>query len=257
MQPQSLVITLLALLLLLVPAVVVWRIVRATQYTPKQAVFWLFAKAFTQILWRAKVEGSFPKTEDGKAVVICNHRSSIDPFFIQTSLDRVVHWMVAREYCEHWLFGPFIRIAEVIPVNRGGVDIASTKSAIRYAAAGGMVGMLPEGRINTTDELMLAVRPGAIIVALKAHAPIVPCFIEGAPYKGTVWSPFFMRARVRVWFGPPIDLSSDYGQERNPEVVQRRLKQCIRAIAKLAGQEDFEVVVAGRHWHSKSTDPDE
>ena len=50
--------------------------------------------------------------------------------------------------------------------------------------------MLPEGRINTTDEFMLPVRPGAIVVALKAGAPIVPCYIEGAPYRGNPLEPF-------------------------------------------------------------------
>ena len=34
--------------------------------------------------------------------------------------------------------------------------------AIRLAAEGGLVGMFPEGAINTTDEFMRPVRPGGM-----------------------------------------------------------------------------------------------
>ncbi|MHB0957562.1 MAG: lysophospholipid acyltransferase family protein [Pirellulaceae bacterium] len=250
----------LALLMLVTALIfvggIVWfiRVVRSTHYTALQTFFWLLAKFLTRVIWRAKIDGPFPIPGEGKAVIICNHRSSVDPFFVQVSLRRVVHWMVAREYCVHPLFGFVLRVAQVIPVNRGGIDTASTKAAIRIVSAGGMVGMLPEGRINTTEEFMLAVRPGAVLVALKARAPIVPCYIEGAPYRGTPWSPFLMRARTLVRYGQPIDLSPYYGRERESEVVRQLLVQCVSAIAELAGRTGFEPQLAGRQWKWKATE---
>jgi 1-acyl-sn-glycerol-3-phosphate acyltransferase len=255
MDARLAIITLLVIMLLLLPVACLALVARRTHYTLAQTFYWLFAKLLVRFLWRTTVEGTFPVPADGKAVIICNHRSSIDPFFIQTSVDRVVHWMVAREYCEHWFFGFFMRIAEVIPVNRAGIDTAATKLAIRLVAQGGMVGMLPEGRINTTDQLMRPVRPGAVIIALKAKAPIIPCYIEGAPYyRDIVWSPFFMRARVRVRFGQPMDLSAYHGQERDPEVVKHVLKESVQAIARLAGEEDYDVVLAGRQWKADTSE---
>jgi 1-acyl-sn-glycerol-3-phosphate acyltransferase len=221
---------------------------RSTQYTTLQTFFWLLAHFFARIMWRAKIDGEFPIQGQGNAVIICNHRSSIDPFFVQIALRRVAHWMVAREYCVHPILGPLLRIAEVIPVNRGGIDTASTKAALRIVANGGLVGMLPEGRINTTDEFMLPVRPGAIVVALKAGAPIVPCYIQDAPFRGTPWSPFLMRAHVRVRYGQAIDLSPYYGREKDGELVRALLVQCVKAIAALADRPDFEPRLAGRQW---------
>ncbi len=249
MNPWLVTLSVFALLVLLIA---VWyiRIVRSTQYTPSQTFFWLLATFLTRVLWRAKIEDPFPIAGQGNAVVICNHRSSVDPFFVQVSVVRVVHWMVAREYCEHPILGFFLKIAQVIPVNRGGIDTASTKAAIRIVSEGGMVGMLPEGRINTSDKFMGSVRPGAIIVALKGQAPIVPCYIENAPYKGTTSSPFFMRARSRVRYGKPIDLSPYYGQEKDAELVRKLLIQCVSAIAELAGRPDFVPELAGRRWKS-------
>jgi 1-acyl-sn-glycerol-3-phosphate acyltransferase len=247
MGPWQIVLLIVALLTVALLAALLG-IVRTTHYSVSQTVVWLWTKLLTRILWRTTVEGTFPIGDEGNAVVICNHRSSIDPFFVQISIRRVIHWMVAREYCEHPFFGFFLGIAEVIPVNRGGIDTASTRAAIRVVAAGGMVGMLPEGRINTSDKFMQPVRPGPVLVALKGRAPIVPCYIEGAPFKGTVWSPLFMRAKTRVRFGQPIDLSPYYGQEKDEALVRRLLIECVSAIAALAGRDDFVPEVAGRKW---------
>ncbi|NLX55471.1 MAG: 1-acyl-sn-glycerol-3-phosphate acyltransferase [Planctomycetaceae bacterium] len=231
-------------------------VVRSTSYTVLQTFFWLLAKFYTRIMWRARIVDPFPLDADSNGVVICNHRSSIDPFFIQVSVRRVIRWMVAREYCEHPMFGFFLRIAEVIPVNRGGIDTAATKAAIRIVSEGGVVGMLPEGRINTTEQFMNPVRPGAILVALKARAPIIPCYIEGAPYRGTAWSPFLMRARARVRYGQPIDLSPYYGREKDSQLVRHLLFQCVKAIAELAGRPDYEPQMAGRKWRPDLLDTD-
>src|SRR5439155_13555408 len=136
----------------------------------------------------------------------------------------------------------------VIPVSRGGVDTAATKAAIRIVSRGGLVGMLPEGRINMTDEFMLPVRPGAALVALKAGAPIVPCYIQGSPYRRYPWSPVLMPARVVVHFGSPVDLSEFYGREGEAGVAQEALAKTLKGLSKLAGQEGLEPRVAGRKW---------
>jgi len=159
-----------------------------------------------------------------------------------------VHWMVAREYCEHWAFRSFLRVCEVVPVNRGGIDTAATKAAIRITSQGGLMGMLPEGRINMTQELLLPARPGAALVALKARVPVVPCYIRGAPYRRHAWSPFFMPAKVEVLFGEPIDLSEFYDREQEPGVVQQSLLRILKALAVLADEPNFEPQIAGRNW---------
>ena len=238
---------LLALLLLVAAGAVIY-VARHSDYTVVQSALWLIAKVLVRTLWRTRVENRLPRLDGCGGVVICNHRSSVDPFFVQTSVYRVIHWMVAKEYFRLPFVGWFLRQATAIPVNRGGIDTASTRSAIRLVSEGGLVGMFPEGRINQTDKLMQSVRPGAILVALKGHGKILPCYIEGAPFKETVWSPFFMRARVRVRFGEPIDLSPYFGQEKDAQLVRRLLIQAVQAIARLAGQEDFQVEVAGRRW---------
>jgi 1-acyl-sn-glycerol-3-phosphate acyltransferase len=159
--------------------------------------------------------------------------------------------MVAREYCESPALKWFLGSCEVIPVRRGGIDTAATKAAIRMAASGEVVGMLPEGRINMSEELLLPARPGAALVALKARVPIIPCYIQGAPYRRYPWSPFIMPARVEVRFGAPIDVEPWLANGDDTAAAQLTL-HALKAIAALAGQPEFEPSLAGRSW--KPTD---
>lgn len=92
----------------------------------------------------------------------------------------------------------------VIPTNRSGLDLNSTKLAIQYAKAGRLVGMFPEGKINISPDPLLPIRGGAAMVAIKTGVPVIPLYIEGSPYRRTVWSPLLMPARVRITFGEPI-----------------------------------------------------
>lgn len=221
---------------------------RKTSYSPVQMVFFLIAWGLTRLMWRTRSPRSLPLPKGQGAVLVCNHKSSIDPFFIQVVAHRKVHWLVAREYCQKGLIGWFLRSCEVIQAGRTGIDTAATKAAIRYASQGDLVGVFPEGRINTTGDFMLPVRPGAALMAIKAKAPILPCYIEGAPYNGSAASPLFMRARVNVQFGEIIDTSPYHDRELNIELLQELTRRCVREIARLAGKPDYEPVFAGRKW---------
>lgn len=223
--------------------------VRRSRYSPCQLLFLFLATLLTRLWWRAGGSRRLPDAAAGGAVVVCNHRSSVDPFFIQTIADRPTHWMVAREFCEHPAFAWFLLgICEAIPVGREGIDTRATRTCIRLAAEGGIVGVFPEGRINMTERFMLPGRPGAVLIALRARVPIIPCYIEGSPYDRVPWSPFFMPARVRLRIGEPLDLSAWYDQEPDKEVVQRLMLDCLNSIRRLADCEAGEAQLAGRDW---------
>lgn len=221
---------------------------RRMPYTPAQSILLGWSKLFTRILWRASISGPLPIRPGEGAVIISNHRCPFDPAFIVLGVDRIMHWMVAREYCEHWFMGKFLKPFEPIPTNRGGVDTAATKLIIRYAEQGELVGVFPEGRINTTDRLMLPGRPGVAMIALKARVPVIPCYIEGSPYTGTPLGCLLMPAKSRVVVGRPIDLSAYYGRENEREVLEELTKRFMRAIAALADQPDYEPELAGRFY---------
>ncbi len=224
-----------------------WRRMRHYSLTSVQWFFYSINYAMVRVLWRAHISGPLPIASNQGAVIVCNHRSPIDPCFIETATRRVVRWMVAKEYCVHWSFRWFLSMAEVIPVSRGGIDTMATKMAIRYTQNGGLVGMFPEGRINTTPAVLLPGRCGAALVALHARVPVIPCFISGSPYRGSVPECIIMPAKVELRIGRPIDISDYYDRPDDREVHRQLTRRFLSEIAKLAGQADFEPTVAGRN----------
>ena len=241
-----------AVVLILLAAAIIGAVVmyfRRSPYTVAQASLLALSGLFTRFLWRSQVVGTFSIPQEQGVVIVSNHRCPFDPAFIALGVNRVMRWMVAKEYCEHPLMGPFLRPFGPVPTSRAGHDTAATKMIIRYAQEGDIVGLFPEGRINETDQFMLPGRPGVAMIALKARVPVVPCYIEGAPYNPRyILGCMLMPARVRVIFGPPIDLSPYYGRENEREVLEEITKRLLSELARLAGREDFEPKIAGRFY---------
>ncbi len=221
---------------------------RRTKLTLPLFLLLSFDYLLLRFLWRVTINRALPVPTGCGAVIVANHRSSIDPLLIQMGTHRLVHWMVAREYVEHPAMAWAFRILRSIPVGRRGVDTAATKLAIRLAQQGGLVGLFPEGRINHSDDLLLPGRPGAALIALKANVPVVPCYVEGSPYDGQVLGPFFMPAHVRIHVGDPIDLTPYQNRDGDRGVLKEFTKRMMQEIAALAGAKNFEPRLAGKIW---------
>ncbi len=219
-----------------------------TTHTLGQAILYFVNRIIARVLWRAKISGRLPVSDGQGAVIVSNHYSGIDPLLIQLSTDRIVHWLVATEYFHKPVMRQVFETLGAIPVKRGGIDTASTRTAIRLVQQGEVVGLFPEGRINDTGQFLLPGRPGAALIALKARAPVIPIFVEDAPYNGLVLGSFWMPAEAKVKIGQPVDISAYYGRERENGVLQDLTKKFMLEIAKLAGRNDFEPQLAGRRW---------
>jgi 1-acyl-sn-glycerol-3-phosphate acyltransferase len=244
------------LLLVIVPVAAAIIAITRSRLSPFQCFLWAVAYLLCKLLWRTRWLDKLPLADGQGAIIVCNHRSSVDPFFIQMATGRKIHWMVAREFCEHPALRWFLSACEVIPVSRGGIDTAATKAAIRLAASGDIVGMLPEGRINMSEDFMLPARPGAALIALKARVPLVPCYIRGSPYHRYPWSPLLMPARVEVRFGKPLDVTAFHNCSAEEGAAQEITRHVMKAIAELAGRTDFEPQIAGRNWKPTRDDLD-
>ena len=223
---------------------VIW--IRRLPFTSIQSTLYWLNYAVVRVLWRVRIEGRLRVPPDQGAVIICNHGSPVDTTFIALTVQRVVRWMVAAEYCSHPAFAWFLRQCEVIPTNRKGIDTTATKTAIRYARQGGLVGLFPEGRLNTTGEFMLPGRLGVAMIALKARVPVVPCYVSGFSYDGPPWGCLLVPAKVRLVIGRPLDISAYYGQENRREVLEELTRRFLVEIARLAGRPDYQPRLARR-----------
>ncbi len=193
--------------------------------------------------WRANDRCPFPET--GGAIILSNHRSPLDPMLAWMNSHlrheesarsvRVIGYLMAREYyAMPGLVGWISRAMQSIPVDRDGHDIAPTREALRRLAAGNLIGIFPEGGINTGEGLRAA-NLGVAFLALHAGVPIIPVFIQGVPPTTDMIAPFYTPSRVRVIYGTPIDLSHLKGQRKTQELLQAVTNAIMQRLAELGG----------------------
>lgn len=278
-------LVILLILLGLLAVIVAWLLFRPGRYTPFERILYAPVYTLCRLLWRVEILRRDPASgawvraerllvdelsggEGGRrgAILIANHRCSLDPFFVQLAAGDRVHWMVAGEYFRVFGVGHLLRAFQAIPTNRGGVDTASTKRAMAIAREGGMVGMFPEGRINRTESDWMTLRPGAALVALRADVPIIPIWIQGARMGSTVWSPLFLPSHVKVYIGEPdywgLDPANRQENQSDRSLAEAWMQQVLERGMRLVGRPTTVVRMAGSNWlnedaeHSKASEAD-
>ena len=147
--------------------------------------------------------------EDAPVVIACNHIHLYDQFLTIAATKRVVHYMAKKEYFDGAL-RPLFEAFGCIPVDRGRKDIGCVKSALRVLKKGGAIGIFPEGTRNRTEKLLLRFKPGAVAIAKKADAYIVPCGLTGE-YK-------FHSKNLRIRYGKPFKVSDMTVEEANKKL---------------------------------------
>ena len=148
---------------------------------------------------------------------------------------RVIGYLMAREYYEQpGLTGCISRAMQSIPVDRNGHDMGPTRDAVRRLERGDLIGIFPEGGINTGDGLRSA-NSGIAFLALKAKVPVIPVFIHGVPKAESMITPFYTPCRVCVTYGAPIDLSLWQGQRKSQELLQALTDALMSKLADLGG----------------------
>lgn len=218
---------------ILAAVLIVWRAVRS----PLGWQVWMLyviARSYGRLgfHWRANRPCPFPLP--GPAMIICNHRSPVDPLFIWMGIPHghPPGFLTAQEYCEQ----PGLRFInqhlKSIPVARNGKDMSAMRAAIRRLQEGKLLGVFPEGRINTGPGLLPA-DPGVAWLALKSRVPVYPVFIHNAPTGRTMVEPFFNFRRVRLTYGDPVDLSRFYDRDLSREVLQEATDTMMSRLAEL------------------------
>lgn len=196
--------------------------------------FWKNLTDFYCWLWpRARREGLCTIPGSGGVILAANHTSTLDPFILASaSPNRVPGYMIAVEYAKIPLFNKLVEAIECVPVTRSGVDTASVKAALRHLQSGKVLGIFPQGGIQSPEE-PVKVREGVGMLALRSGAPVVPAFIGGLHYSDGVIGPFFRRHRAFVRFGEPLDLSKWAGREKDRDAYKEVAEFIMAEILKL------------------------
>ena len=192
--------------------------------------------------WRANRRCPF--LEASTAIVIANHRSPVDPNLLWAGMTnrRPLECLTAQEYFGLPGLQFILEHLRAIPVARTGQDMVATREALRRLKRGGhLLGVFPEGRINTGPGLLPG-DTGIAWLALHSEVPVYPVFIHNAPYTGDMVSSFYTFTRVRISYGDPVDLSAYYGQRRSTKLLQEVTDLLMARLAALGGIEPISKV---------------
>lgn len=163
--------------------------------------------------------------EDGAIVVAGNHMHIMDQCHIFLATKRTIHYMAKKEYFDG-KFAWFFKLAGCIPVDRSRKDISCAMSAMRVLKKDGAIGIFPEGTRNKTDEFLLPFKSGAVSMAQRSGALLVPFGVAG-DYK-------FRSKNLRVVIGKPFDPS-----KMTTEEAREKLRSEIgRLMIEAAGENE-------------------
>jgi 1-acyl-sn-glycerol-3-phosphate acyltransferase len=151
-----------------------------------------------------------PALPPGPVVVAANHYSDVDPVVLGMAADRPIRFLAVDE-----LFGRsrfFDRLTHwlgAIPMSRTRAPLGALRTALAELAAGGTVGVFPEGaRVWNWGEAVP--KRGAAWLARRAGVPLIPIAIAGTERVMPRGTHKIKRAPVRVVVCEAID-PREYG----------------------------------------------
>ncbi|HEY1109073.1 MAG TPA: lysophospholipid acyltransferase family protein, partial [Opitutaceae bacterium] len=211
--------------------------------TEKSGVLRAIVRGWVRFYYpRIEVTGGDLIPREGPVLLAANHPNSlIDPVMLGIAARRPVRLMAKATLFSTPVFGSLLRALGMVPAYRGSDDarqvsknLESLAAAGRQVAAGGAMGIFPEGKSHDAAQLAL-VRSGAARLAMQAAAAgarglkVVPI---GLNYERKE------RFRSAVWIkvGRPIDVDTwlrMHGGDEHlamrtmTQEISARLKRCV------------------------------
>lgn len=132
-----------------------------------------------QRLTRFQFIGAENLPKEGGVLVATNHFSRLDAALLFLMPERTdITALVADKYQKYPFFYWFLQSARVIWIDRSKADFGAFRSALEALQRGLAVGIAPEGTRSQNSQLLEG-KPGTVLLAAKANAPIVPVAISG------------------------------------------------------------------------------
>lgn len=195
------------------------------------------------LMYRLRIEGRHHLPRQGACLLVCNHVSYMDALILGGSSPRPLRFVMDQPIFNvpvmTWLF----RLVGAIPVESERRDPGSLRRTLNNISdaleQGEIVMVFPEGRLTPDGETQ-PFRRGIETILARDQVPVIPAALDGlwgswtSHYNGPALRkrPCRFRARVRVCFGEPLDVSAD----GLPDVALRRYLESRVRVLKASTQ---------------------
>ena len=158
--------------------------------------------------------------KDGSILVVGNHKHLFDQCLTILSTKRCIHYMAKREYFDNKKIAWFFKGTGCISVDRSKKDPEAKQKALDILKDKGAIGIFPEGTRNRTKKILLPFKFGAVSMAEKTNATIVPFAITG--------DYVFRSKNLKITYGKPFKVGEMPLEEANEKLykeIEKLLKQ--------------------------------
>ncbi|MGB0715157.1 MAG: MFS transporter [Phycisphaerae bacterium] len=207
---------------------------RRSPMTPLLTLTYDLNEFVVQFLWRAKKLSPCTVPNEGGVVITANHGCPADPCMLGLACNyRRISFLIAAEYRRWPLVNYLVWVLKCIPVKRDGSDAGATKRALRHLKDGHCMGIFIQGSIVPPGEDGEP-KDGVAMLALRGNAQVIPAYISGGIYRDTVVAGLMMPHKLRVRYGPPVDLSEFRGKRVDRDVLQAATQKIYESIKALS-----------------------
>lgn len=138
-----------------------------------------FLRTFFSIFTRLDIRGLDRVPMEGGLITAMNHTAFLDPLLVISLLGRDVIPMAKIELQTTPFIGTWAKWYGAYFVRRGEADVSAFKTSLQFLKRGDAINIAVEGHRSESGTLLQG-REGAIIIAQRSNAPILPVAIWGS-----------------------------------------------------------------------------
>jgi 1-acyl-sn-glycerol-3-phosphate acyltransferase len=183
-------------------------------------------------VYRIEISGREHVPATGPCILVANHVSVLDGFFMGIAVTRQVRFMAKSELYRWPVVRQVLVAAGAFPVVRGADRGRAIAAGVALLEQGAVVGIFPEG--TSLPDQKRGYRRGAARLALATGAPLVPIALIGTELTLEPRTHRISLPRVRMRIGEPLAVARQEPTEEAATALTTRLQAAIEAL-KAAG----------------------
>lgn len=152
------------------------------------------------VRWRYGIRVEpFREQGDRPYLVILNHQTGFDQFFVGVTFNRPVYYLASEDiFSMGWVSDLIRYLVEPIPIKKQTTDLQAVKNCIKVAREGGTICIAPEGN-RTFHGRTVYIKPGIASLAKKLGLPIAVFRIENGYGVQPRWSDVIRKGGMRCY----------------------------------------------------------